>query len=245
MRLFDQYKYGFERIFLMTDIDQNFKDNDPYINSVTIRIDHYGEIRRDNIKNFIATRPFKNNYRRWALPCYPIYYSAEKYNALKENESINLMILGHCRERYDTSIINRLRSESNKKIIVNIVSREITKDKFVGLRSGFDVHLYENIPAGKLMDLLKTTNFLLTDAVNDPHYEENCMSGSVSMAFSSLTTLVISKQTNKYYNFKNVIEFDKKSEDVIYLKDANHYEIEKERELIISMFSKAVMDCYY
>uniref|UniRef100_A0A6C0JG02 Glycosyl transferase family 1 domain-containing protein n=1 Tax=viral metagenome TaxID=1070528 RepID=A0A6C0JG02_9ZZZZ len=244
MRLFDQLKYGFERIFLMTDIDQNFKDNDPYINSITIRIDHYGEIRRENINNFIATRPFKNNYRKWALPCYPIYYSVEKYDALKQNNTINIMILGNCRERYDEKIINRLQCESNKPIIINVVSRKIKRENFVGWKLKVDVCLYENITTNNLIDLLKNTNYLLTDAVNDPHYEENCMSGSVPIAFSTLTTLVISKQSNKYYNFKNVIEFDKDSQDIIYLKDVDLYQLEQERSQLISAFSPIVLDCF-
>ena len=240
--LFDQYKYSFECNFLMTDIDQNFRDNDPYINSITIRIDHYGEIRRENITKFIATRPFKNNYRKWALPCYPIYYSADKYYNLKQNDVINIMILGVCKDRYDASIINRLKTENNSKIIINVVSRNISKEKFIGIKPDFDIYLYENIPATYLMELLKKTNYLLTDAANDTHYEENCMSGSISAAFSTMTTLVISKQTNKYYKFKNVVEFDKYSQDPILLKDANLYELEKEREGLISMFSENVLD---
>ena len=242
MMLFDDLKYGFECIFLMTDIDQNFKDNDPYINSITIRIDHYGEIRRENISKFIATRPFKNNYRKWALPCYPVYYSAEKYNYVKNKDTIHLTILGVCKEKYDSSIINRLQTDNNMKIVINVVSRKISREKFVGIKKGYNIYLYENISATDLMELLKTTNFMLTDAVNDTHYEENCMSGCVPLAFSTMTTLVISKQSNKHYNFKNVVEYDKESTEPIILKEANLYELEKEREKLISVFPNIVMD---
>jgi len=242
MRLFDQFKYGFDCIFLMTDIDQNFKDNNEYINSITIRIDHYDIIRRENISKFIATRPFENNYRKWALPCYPIYYSADKYYNLKKNKVINLMILGICKDKYDFSIIHRLKPENDSKMIITVVSRELTADKFVGYNNRWDIHLYEHISAMDLMELFKTTNFILTDSVNDAYYEKNCMSGSIPAAFSTLTTLIISKQTNKYYNLKNVIEFDKESTDPILLKEANLYELEKEREELISTFSTIALD---
>jgi hypothetical protein len=72
--LFAYQKYSFDYIFLITDDDPNFLDNDIYINNITIRIDHSSEIRREKIKKTIAVRPFAENYRQWAIPCYPIIY---------------------------------------------------------------------------------------------------------------------------------------------------------------------------
>jgi hypothetical protein len=243
-RLFECHKYSFDCIFLITDDDPNFKCNDPYINNITIRIDHDGDIRRENICKYIATRPFNNNYRKWALPCYPIYCSADKYCGLKEKNVIEIMILGCCKDKYDFSIINRLKTENNSRILIHIVSRIASKDNIFGINDNYDIHLYTNITTGFLMRLLKRTNYLLTDAVNDSDFHEKRMSGAVPMAFSTLTTLIISKQTNKYYNFKNVIEFDIESTEPIVLNEVNLYELEKEREELVSMFSNIVLEYF-
>ena len=50
-------------------------------------------------------------------------------------------------------------------------------------------------------------------------YEKEKLSGAISMAFSLGIPLIISTQTNEYYKFKNVIEFDKTLDDDIILKD--------------------------
>jgi len=244
-RSFNHHKYGFECIFLMTDDDQNFKDDDPYINSITIRIDHDVEIRRNVISKYIATRPFKDNNRKWALPCYPLYGFTDKYSSLKEKPVIELMILGCCIDRYDSSIINRLKTNNDSKFIINIVSRYVSEENIFGIHANCDIHLYQNISAGYLMRLLKQTDYLLTDAANDNNFEGTRMSGAIPVAFSTMTTLVISKQSNKYYNFKNVVEFDKVSEEPIILKEVNLCELEKlekEREELIDMFSSHVLD---
>jgi hypothetical protein len=229
----------------MTDDDPNFKGNDPYINSITIRIDHDAVVRREFISKYIATRPFKDNYRKWALPCYPVYCSAYKYANLKETNVIELMILGSCKEKYDASIINRLKTENESIIRVTIVSRSVSGDNISGITANHKIHLYQNISAGYLMRLLKQTNYLLTDAANDSYFEGTRMSGAVPVAFSTMTTLIISKQSNKYYNFKNVVEFDKDSTEPIILKEANLCELEKlekERDELIDMFSSIVLD---
>jgi len=56
------------------------------------------------------------------------------------------------------------------------------------------------------------------------------MSGSIPLSFSTLTPLIISRETNAYYQFKNVIEYDKDSTENIVLENIDFHLIEQERE---------------
>jgi hypothetical protein len=69
------------------------------------------------------------------------------------------------------------------------------------------------------------------------------MSGSIPIAFSSLTKLIISKKNNTFYKFASVKEFDFESNDNILLEDTTEETlklIEEERNHLISMFHNNV-----
>ena len=68
-------------------------------------------------------------------------------------------------------------------------------------------------------------------------YEKGKMSGAIPLAFSLSIPLIISKQTNQYYKFKNVIEFDKTTSDDIILKEISPQLIENERNEMINKFN--------
>ena len=68
-------------------------------------------------------------------------------------------------------------------------------------------------------------------------YEKEKMSGAISTAFSLGIPLIISKQTNEYYKFKNVIEFDKTTDEDIILTDISPELIENERNELMNKFN--------
>jgi len=68
-------------------------------------------------------------------------------------------------------------------------------------------------------------------------YEKEKMSGAISMAFSLGIPLIISKQTNEYYKFKNVIEFDKTTDEDIILTDISPELIKNERNELMCKFN--------
>lgn len=68
-------------------------------------------------------------------------------------------------------------------------------------------------------------------------YEKRTMSSSIPLAFSLCIPLIISKQTNEYYKFKNVIEFDKNTSEDILLTDIFPELIENERNEFIAKFN--------
>ena len=68
-------------------------------------------------------------------------------------------------------------------------------------------------------------------------YEKQKMSGAISMAFSLCIPLIISKQTNQYYKFQNVVEFDKTTDDDIILTDISPELIKNERNELMRKFN--------
>jgi glycosyl transferase family 25 len=68
-------------------------------------------------------------------------------------------------------------------------------------------------------------------------YERRQMSGAIPMAFSLCIPLIISSQTNQYYKLKNVIEFDKTTDDEIILTEIQPELIESERNETFGKFS--------
>ena len=95
-----------------------------------------------------------------------------------------------------------------------------------------------------MMNLVCSCDFLLADSNMDIIYEDKQMTGSIPLAFSLLVPLIISKQTNRFYQFENVIEFDKSSCEDISLINIDIDELEKERDIIIKhnfdMFDKHI-----
>jgi len=239
MKLFDSEKNNYELIFLPTDDDMKYDDNNSFFNNKTIRIDHNYLIRRPTIDKFIAVRPFLENYRKWSLPCYPLINTFEIKSQLISNDKINICILGESLENYNVNIINRLKC-FDKKIIINAIARNVSYNKFNGLSRDIKLNIFKNINTIHMMNIISNCNYLLTDVSINKNYEYENMSGCIPFSFSLLATLIISKQTNKFYNFKNVIEFDKNTNDDILLQEININNLIMERQDLTNTFHNYV-----
>lgn len=223
--LFDSEKQMYDYIFLLTDDDWSYKNNDSEINKKTICIDHYYKIRNSVFENRIATRPFSNEYyRNWALPVYPI----TSFKHISDTNEINVVLLSDD-NKYTISILNRLCS--SKKIILHAFARNMNLSKFQGIN--IEIRICRNIYTTDLINIISKSSFIITDVSESKNYVSDNMSGAIPLAFSTLTPLIISKQTNSYYKFKNVIEFDKNAIDPIVLHDVNMDNLKKERDEFI------------
>jgi hypothetical protein len=240
-RLFTYYKYNYDCIFLVTDDDGNYALHDKYINRITIRIDHDYKIRNPSIDKYIAIRPFKENYRSWALPCYPILSTHDKQLRIKDNLHDHILIMGSNYGKYDENIINRIVSLKNSKIILTAIARNINKDCFEGIdKNRFELNIYENVTTEIMISIMAKSNYILTDISKQSKYETDMMAGAIPFSFSTLTPLIISKQSNKYYNFENVIEFDKSTNDDIILREINTNTLEDCRRMHIENFKNQI-----
>jgi len=207
---FEKMKEQFDVIFVTTDDD--YFVNPEWINDKYVSINHYYKIRRPEYKYNLATRPFIVNFRDWAIPCFNILEKNDKENTL--NKDINISIIGGL-NYYNYDTINRLNSSSS--INLYIISRnsvyfntlKITNNKIKTI-------LLNNIDTIEMITFLKKCDYILVDATyNIDHINGVSMSGSIPLAFSTLTPIIISKKNNSLYNFKNVIEFDMETNDKI------------------------------
>ena len=217
--LFEKEKDNYKHIFLTTDNDK-YSSSDV---SKIICIDHQYKTRSPIFEKRVATRPFsKEYYRNWALPVYPIYQNKNQIN----KDKINIVILGnyHINLNNSTSILNRIKGN----VVFHAISRNIKSDFFPGM----NVQCYKNMSTIDLFDLIKNSDYIITDLTRSEVYRSQIMSGAIPIAFSTLTPLIISKETNSYYQFKNVIEFN--STDPIELVDIDTEELKKERDELIS-----------
>jgi hypothetical protein len=242
LELFNTLKYTYDVIILSTDDDPIFDNSDSFINDKTISIVHINYNRNPLILKAIATRPFNDTkITDYALPVYRIFNSHYKKNNIK-TDAINITILGYSNINYNTMVINRLKYH-NKKIILHAISRGTTKDKFIGINESIELNIYKNIDISEVLDILSISSYLLTDVNNAKDYVNYTMSGAIPLAFSTLTPLIISKKTNEYYKFRNVIEFDKDNTENIVLRDIDIELIDQERSNIIEK-NNALLNSY-
>jgi hypothetical protein len=137
-----------------------------------------------------------------------------------------------------------LVTSNNKKIVLHIITRKIYCD-ISGISTNIEVRKHESISTEHIFSILLKCNYVLTDThyIIKDHQEGYSMSGSIPIAFSSLTKLIISKKNNTFYKFASVKEFDFESNDNILLEDTTEETlklIEEERNHLISMFHNNV-----
>ena len=228
--LFENEKHVFDAIFLVTDDDPHFDTGNRIINEKTICIDHSYRIRSPIFSKRIAVRPFAAGYYRdWALPMYPILDISQKMQKKHaSSDEIHITLLGDSVMPYHVGILNRI--EKPKKIVIHAISRFMSPDKFNGIRSDIALHVYRNISTDELFSIMYTSDYCITDLTESKNYVDEVMSGSIPLAFSTLTPLILSKQSNSYYRFKNVIEYDKCTDEDIHLHEIDMNLLEQERE---------------
>uniref|UniRef100_A0A6C0CXI8 Glycosyl transferase family 28 C-terminal domain-containing protein n=1 Tax=viral metagenome TaxID=1070528 RepID=A0A6C0CXI8_9ZZZZ len=229
----------FDLIFLTTDDDAGFKYE--WMNNKVICIVHYYICRRIDYYHCIGVRPFKKNQIKWGLPCFPVF---DKSNKQYDPEVIHVSIIGGGNldtNLYNINIINRLKS--NKKIMIHVITRLATQKMVDILKKKNDtinITLYQHMNTENMFSLLQSSNYILTDAtINNDHISGYSMTGSVPLAFSSLSRLIISSRNNKMYNFNSALEFDLNTNEYIILDDIKEEVIDlmiQERGTLIEMF---------
>lgn len=246
----DIFKYKelqeiFDITFITTDDDYKFMSE--WINDKCIVVDHTSIIRRPKYKHRIGTRSFINNYRDWAIPCYKVFEKIDKTNLLEPD--IHIAIIGGNNSNnsnnniYNYDLINKIYSE--KHIHLHVISRNALSFDKNFVKELINITIYDKIETTHLFDILKKCDYMLTDfTFNNDYINGTSISGNIPLAFSTLTPLIISKQNNALYKFKNVIEFDMETAEKIYINKniVNLDELSNEREFLISMFASYIDD---
>lgn len=258
LNLVEQNLNLYDCVFIPTDDDPNIKHS--WITSENVNkficLQHYYLLRNPIYKNYIALRPYDNSispFVNWALPCYPIVNIEEKNIILKnkENNDINILILGGIREKYNHKVINRLFSLFNKKIIIHIIATYLKNENIDLLQSNLSKHLTLHVHKGGGMDtcdminIVENCDALLLDVTTNADHIDKSMSGCIPLAFSCLTPLIISTRMNSFYKFKNVIEYDVDSQFPIILPNifCDMENLYLERQQLILKFTNYVDAC--
>jgi beta-1,4-mannosyl-glycoprotein beta-1,4-N-acetylglucosaminyltransferase len=236
---FGDARHAFDLIFVPTDDDFAFKRE--WIDERCIASDHHILIRRPEYAHRIGVRPFAGSDKQWALPCCEFVSANEKLRHL-ETDCIHVAIGGglQCILNYDA--INRL--SSSVPLHVHFIGRKIIELRSK-IKEDIVIHLHEKMDTSEMIELLKKCDYIMTDLQNDDHINGISMSGSVPLAFSTLTSLIISKQNNRIYGFKNVVEFELNADadDRIVLSKRDDNDIERlkvERDGLIAMYDGAI-----
>uniref|UniRef100_A0A6C0DEM4 Uncharacterized protein n=1 Tax=viral metagenome TaxID=1070528 RepID=A0A6C0DEM4_9ZZZZ len=237
----EDVRNNFDIIFLTTDDDCRFKYN--WMNQKVICINHYYKCRRIDYFDCLGVRPFIENKIKWGLPCFPVF---DNHIKIINNDVMNVCIVGGGNletNLYNTSVINRLKSK--KKIVLHIITRFVTKNMFTDMNiqsanESIEIRLYQRINTDNMFQVLRSVNYMLTDVtINNDHNTGYSMSGSIPLAFSSLSRIIISSQNNKLYKFSSALEFDLTTNDDIFLHDNTDETtdlIVNERDTLVKMF---------
>jgi hypothetical protein len=218
-------------------------------------IEHSILRRRNDIPHALSTRPYDYSliektrhdfpeYQKFtepsncicALPTYPILLPNQKTPLANLSKQTTICMLGSGDNLINLNIIKRLKPLKNtdSKIKIIVISRNIRFSNFKDLDEYFEMEFHPNINTMELVDILKKVDFMIIDYLYDEHRTNTCMTGCIPMAFSFLIPLIISKQSNRIYQFKNVIEFDKLTYDPIQLEWIEPEHIANEREQIVN-----------
>jgi hypothetical protein len=242
---FNNDKLSYDFIFLTTDDDYMFDCNDTSIHDRIICIDHAIDIRRPCFKNHIACRPFPAPYfRDSAVPIFPITPHKQLiYDPLVND--IHITIIGDTWHTYDTAVINRLVFPGNpNKIHIHSIGRITEKSKFPNLdESKFILHLHRNIDTIEMISIMDQTHYLLIGIHATKDYVNYVMNGAVIFSFSTLTPILLQKEMNQYYQFKNGIEFAVNCDTPIELLPFTESSIMAERDNIIEK-NNALFESY-
>ena len=249
---FDELKTRkqFDVVFVPTDDDMGI--NPKWIDERFIVIEHTPQMRRQEYHHRIAVRPFAFGlglHGRWALPCYDIVSATDKMGCIHQDEAIHVAIVGG-NSNIDVNYINRMASSNGTMIVLHCIG--------VCWRPNhirFDLNrLNKNIkfishgvlhPNGMIAEL-KKCDYVITDVINNDHIAGKSMSGSIPLAFSTLTPLIVGKKNNSIYKFKTAVEVDMNSVAPIVLKQISNemvHAVALERDQLLQITKREFDRC--
>jgi hypothetical protein len=202
---------SYDFIILPTDDDFTFKDKFlslPNADNKILTYDHEYYNRRPQIRYHVATRPYTKYFCDLpsVYPVYPVVSKEDKLNALKNEPNINIALIGGYVEDLVENI-NKIKVNNDiSKLKLHFINRN-PNDAYtkILLDTGLDVNFYYAMDAVEMFKLLKKTQYVLFVGVQ--HKFTSC-SGSGGLSFANGCTMLMTREYNDEYNFKNAIYFD-------------------------------------
>ena len=216
---FDPYNLNYSFLFLTTDDDKKFK-NEWYsiIKIPIISIDHSIIHRNTNTDYNILVRPLeKRKYTPYIIPSFCINNNKTKYDMIKNNKEINITIIGHCHidNEINWNMIDNIINK-NKNVKLNIIGRSVS-EKF----NKYNCEIYNKIDTQKMFEILSNSNYLILCKNDDSAYIENTFSGSIGLAISTCTPIIMPEKMKNSYNFQSVIGYKENNVPLLDLNLSN------------------------
>ena len=221
---------NYSTFFVTTDDDPLFKTE--WIDNNVVCLNHYYKIRSPNFKHYLNVANFKDSPLEYSYPCYPLINYKEK------KQNTNVCVIG-ASYGLDFNIINKLCS--NNKIQLNIFVRKSHNIDITELdTTKFNINFVEDIHTNNMIKLLKQSSYILINYNSHPYRENGIIcSGSLQLALSTLCKPIMTRNSNKYLQIENALEFDINSNEPINIDREIDFEaIEQERNKYVDKFDK-------
>ncbi len=199
--------------FIIVTTDDDFSFNDtfmllPNASNKVLTYDHDYRNRRPSIRYHVGTRPYttRNRHLPYIYAAYPCITIEDKITTLVNEPYINITLVGG----YIEDIVEKINflklSNDIRNIKFHFVDR-YPRIEYINLinSTGLDVAFYYGIDTDTMFELLKKTHYLVF--VGKKHIFDSS-SGSVGLSFCTGCTMLMSKEYNTDYQFKNAIFFE-------------------------------------
>lgn len=219
-KYFDGHLSNYELFFLTTDDDHNFKKE--WITDNVVCLNHFYKIRNYGFKHYLNIAPFKDSVFDYIFPCYDIFKPHQK---VLDPNFIDIVIIGTLGLSNTSFNFNRLISNSNKKIRLNIVSRKNSSFNTGSFENSFQniaFRFFFDMDTQDMIQLVKNSSYILLTATDhkDHHKDHNNLkssSGAIQLFLSFLCIPIIKSNVNQFFNFKFSIVYDDDDDHLIYL----------------------------
>jgi mannosyltransferase OCH1-like enzyme len=150
-------------------------------------------------------------------------YDKKFYHNTTDQETVVIGIIGGgsvSDEQMDYSIIQRIKN-GTKRLHFIVINR-IAQKSLVNKLGKQNVTEIVSASAYDMFKHVSACDFILHNKVENTPYEHDIMSGSLPLAFSVLTQIIMSSENNdRYFNFKNIIGYDRNSLSPIVLSKSD------------------------
>jgi len=214
----------YDAAVLLTHWDPHFSFTEPHKVLVIDHNENITDVLPDSLH--VTIRPYDpgNPEEEWVLPIFPI-----KIRHDPPASPIKIAVIGYG-AHYFTGIFNRI-VWGNPDVEFELIGRHVRPHMFDDCPYQDKIRVHKDLPQEAMLDLVSRCHYILADVFLLTHDHENRhMSGCIPLAFSLRIPLILSRQTNRYYRFRNVVEFDKTGGDPIVLSEIDPSLLQEEFE---------------
>ena len=230
---------SYDLVVVLTDSDWSYKKE--WINNKTITIDHWYQIRNNDIKYHIPISPFRSSIYKenFIIPTYNINeITFETKSSVKPLDHINIAILG----RAIPDNIDDLKYYKCNKINYHIINCWGIHNS---LKNKENIIVYDKyVSTIELFNILVNCQYILITNKNDSHNKNYSTSASIALSFTTGCQLIIPEEMNTSLRLKSAILY-KPNTDLFLEIQPNYDLVFKEKIYLINLRNKILDEVNY